>query len=295
MSFNRILVPLDGSRLAEAGLPTAKALARRLSSVLVLVHVVEEDPPGEVHGERHLASKEAAEAYLEQQKELCDQEGLSSEVHVVTPEGEDIAEVIIELAGRFRTELVAMCAHGRQTLKGRFVGPIAQRALRAGGPPIMLRTAGGAIQAPVEIRHILLPVDFRHELQTALDDLRVLAKAFDASVTLLHAFDAGSTGLPARMLPNTRLELSARGQESAEEELGQLVEQLRGNGVRADGVVSTKSPEDAIIEEARARKTDMILLVSHGRSGISAWFEGSVGSRVIQEPELNLLLVKDPV
>ncbi len=294
MSFDRVLVPLDGSRLAEASLPVAKALSRELGSGLVLVHVVEKDPPQEVHGDAHLTSSEAAEAYLEQQRRLCLKEGLRAETHVTAPSDPDIATVIVDLADTFDADLVAMCAHGRHSLRERFLGPIAQRALRGGGPPIMLRTAGSSTDLPVEIRHILLPIDFRHELDIALEDVVTLATGFGASVTLLHAVDAGSTGLPARMLPNTSFELSQRAREDAQRRLSVLAGRLEEQNISVDIVVSTQDPDDAIIDEADRRGTDLIILVSHGRGGVTAWYERSVGQRIIQAPDLNLLLLREP-
>lgn len=293
MPFERVLVPLDGSRLAEASLPVAKTLARKLESTLVLVHALEEDPPEEVHGEPHLASQESAELYLQHQLELCVSEGLSAETHVVTPRDADLAHAISDLAEQFDTGLVAMCAHGRHSLRNRFLGPVAQRALNGGGPPIVLRTAGSSTDLPVEIRHILLPVDFRHDLTVALEYLVVLAKAFGAAVTLLHAVDAGSTGLPARMLPNTSLELSDGARDVAQQRLSAIAEALSRQAVTANTVVSIKDPDDAIIDEAHDRHSDLIILVSHGRTGVTAWYERSIGQRIIQEPALNLLLLRE--
>jgi len=52
--FKRLLVPLDGSRLAEAALPPAAYLANRLDAAITLVHIIERSASAEVHGERHL-------------------------------------------------------------------------------------------------------------------------------------------------------------------------------------------------------------------------------------------------
>lgn len=292
MTFERVLVPLDGSRLAEASLPLATALAHRLGSVLVLVHAVEDDPPDDVHGDVHLASRDDAQTYLDRWRGLCLAEGLEVEVHVTTPRSPDVARAIVALADRFDCGLVAMCAHGRRSVRDRLLGPIAQRALQGGGLPIMLRTAGASADRPAEIRHILMAVDFRHDLTVALGDLVALAIGFDASVTLLHAIDAGTTGLPARMLPNSSFELSERARAAAQQRLAELASQLEGQHVRVDTVVSTSDPDDAILDEAERRNADLIVLVTHGRTGVAAWHERSVGQRMIREPDLNLLLFR---
>src|SRR3954451_25196194 len=67
MRFARILVPLDGSPLAEAVMPVACSLAKRLGGTLLLLHVLEHEPPAAVHGEPHLCDAREAFDYLERQ------------------------------------------------------------------------------------------------------------------------------------------------------------------------------------------------------------------------------------
>ena len=62
--FKHLLVPLDGSQLAEAALPAAAYLAQKLDATVTLVHIIEHDAPAEVHGERHLTNADEANAYL---------------------------------------------------------------------------------------------------------------------------------------------------------------------------------------------------------------------------------------
>ena len=65
MRFTRILVPLDGSRLAEAVMPAARSLAAKLGARVLLLHVLEREPPEAVHGEPHLGTSQEALTYLE--------------------------------------------------------------------------------------------------------------------------------------------------------------------------------------------------------------------------------------
>ena len=59
-------MPLDGSQLAEAILPVASSFAQQLGATLILLHVLEQEPPRDVHGEPHLAHAAAAQSYLEE-------------------------------------------------------------------------------------------------------------------------------------------------------------------------------------------------------------------------------------
>ena len=76
--FQHLLVPLDGSRMAESALPTAAWLAARAGATLTLVHVIEKNAPSEVHSERHLVSPEEAGDYLAEVASRKVLEGLKS-------------------------------------------------------------------------------------------------------------------------------------------------------------------------------------------------------------------------
>jgi nucleotide-binding universal stress UspA family protein len=267
-------------------------LARRLGSVLVFVHVLEPDPPAEVHGEPHLVSFRDATGYLERQRERCSALGLRAEVHVSTMQAQDVALAIDELSKELNAGLIAMCAHGRRTLRGRLVGPIAQRALRGGGASILLRTAGAPGAMEFDVRHILLPIDFSHDLDTALDAIRTLAHGFGAAVTLLNASEPAG-GLQVRLLPATSSMVRDFDRDEAHKRLTELAARMRADDIDADVAVRQGTAGDAIVDEARDRASDLIVLVSHGRVGVTAWYERSIGQHVIEEPSLTLLLLRE--
>src|SRR5690242_6430782 len=108
-----LLVPLDGSRLAEAVLPAVEALAGQFGARVVLIHVLEARAPATVHGERHLMNATGAERYLTGIAERLRARGIAVETHVhAAPEG-DLAGSVVEHAEEFRPDLVVLCAHGR--------------------------------------------------------------------------------------------------------------------------------------------------------------------------------------
>lgn len=292
MRFDRVLVPLDGSSMAEAALPPAEALAWRLGSELVLVHVLERDPPVAVHGEPHLHTAEAAREYLVEEQSRLARAGIRAEAHLERSGAEDVAGAIDTLAERHRADLVAMCAHGRQTLRGRLLGPIAQRALREGRTSILLRTGGGEDGAPFEPHQILLPVDFEHDLDPALDAVVRLAHGFGVPAALLYVAE-DPEGTRAWLLPSAA-ELRRRHQaEDAGGRLDVLARRLAERGVEAEPVVREEDADVAILTEARRREAELVVLVTHARSGFIPWYEGSIAQRMIATPGLTLLLLKE--
>jgi nucleotide-binding universal stress UspA family protein len=289
--FSRILVPLDGSGLAEAILPVSRALAERLSGTLVLVHVLERDAAETVHGERHLTEAADAQDYLESKRDGCRGLGINAEAHVDVHKGRDVAGAIDELAWAHEAGVIAMSAHGRRTLRDRLIGPIAQRALREGSTPVLLRTAGASADAPFVLRQILVPIDFRHTLTQALEAVGELARAFDAAVTLLYAAEPANP-LQARLLPGSSRMLRGLERRRAARRLQALAVRLRRSGLRVDAVTKKGPAERAILDQFRLRGADLIVLVTHGRVGLTAWYENSIMQRMIEEP-VTLLLLRD--
>src|SRR5512137_596305 len=104
--FKHILIPLDGSHLAEAALPAAVYLAHQLGARITLVHVIERDAPLEVHGERHLSDPDEARKYLDEVATRAFPTGTEVEKHVHSSKVSDVAQSIAEHVGELGTDLI---------------------------------------------------------------------------------------------------------------------------------------------------------------------------------------------
>lgn len=258
----------------------------------MLVHVLERDPPVAVHGEPHLHTAEAAREYLVEEQSRLARAGVRAEAHLERSGAEDVVRAIDVLAERHRADLVAMCAHGRQTLRGRLLGPIAQRTLREGRTPVLLRTGGAQAGATFEPRQILLPVDFEHDLEPALEAVAALARGFRVPVALLYVAE-DPEGTRAWLLPSAAELTREHEAEDAAGRLDELARQLADRGVEAETVVREDDADVAILTEARRREAGLVVLVTHARSGMVAWYEGSIARRMVGVPGLTLLLLKE--
>lgn len=147
--FEHILIPLDGSPLAEAALPVALEVASRFEAELTLIRVVL--PPHVVGhatgaayaslltGLREIAYEEA-EVYLRDQQTRLAETGTAVSVRVV--DGEPVADMILEAAAELSTDLIVMSTHGRSGVSRWVFGSVADRVLRSAGVPILLVRAG---------------------------------------------------------------------------------------------------------------------------------------------------------
>src|SRR5512135_1521349 len=155
--FKNILVPLDGSKLSEAALQPAAVLASKLGSHVMLLHVIEQDAPTEVHKDRHLSNPDEAEAYLKEVARRAFPPQIQVGTHVHTAPVSDVAKSIVEHASaEFEPDLIVTCTHGRGGMRDMLFGSIAQKVVSQGTTPLLLVRPGSP---KFELVTILAPLD----------------------------------------------------------------------------------------------------------------------------------------
>jgi nucleotide-binding universal stress UspA family protein len=291
MNFSRILVPLDGSRLAEAVLPAACSIAEKLGARLLLVHVLERDPPARVHGEPHLRGSEEALAYLEERAVPLRRRGLAVEVYVHERPVRDVAAALDGHTHELAADLIAMCAHGRSNLRTQLIGSIAERILRGGSVPILLRTVRRPGDATFELRKLLVPIDFGHDVDAALTAAQTLATPYGAKVVLLAAPEPPPPPV-SRLLPETTALTHQFELDDLRHRLAELAHRLPAD-LDLQTIVADASPTDAILDATESLPADLIVLVTHAHAGLSSWYDPSIGQRLLRHPDLTLLLIRE--
>ncbi len=295
--FRHLLVPLDGSGLAEAVLPAAASLAERLGASVTLLHVMERDAPTTVHGDRHLTEVGDAERYLEEierQLALRDRP-VARHVHQ-TKEG-DVARAIVQHAEEFAVDLIVMSTHGRSGLRDLVVGSIAQRVLHRGMTPVFLIHPANGTPPAFACRVILVPLDGTAAHEPALDAAVELARRFGARLHLVivvptPATLSGDTAAAGVMMPLATSALLDLATEGAAEYVRRQVEHLRGSGLDATAEVRRGEPAANLVEAAEKTGAHLITMASHGRAGLEAFWEGSVSAKVLARFGRPVLLVR---
>ncbi|RMF93751.1 MAG: universal stress protein [Nitrospinota bacterium] len=142
--YETILVPLDGSAVAEAILPEVEKLAAAFHSRISLLRVAYAHTiPGVDPTEAQVAVVEEAESYLQEIAERLKEKGFSVDTHVRYGDG---AEEILDHAMHNDIDLVAMSTHGRSGVKRWVLGSVAEKVLRHSAKPIFLVRAPSPVQ-----------------------------------------------------------------------------------------------------------------------------------------------------
>ena len=295
--FRHLLIPLDGSKMAEAALPAAAFLAEKFASRVTLMHVVERKPPSEVHGQPHLKNARDASAYLSELSQRVFAKGISVDFHVHEAEVDNVAGSIVAHADELKHDLVIMCSHGRGKSLHLFLGSIAQKVIGMGSLPVLIThpdEQGGA--PPFSCRNILVPLDGDPDHAKALPVAREIALACDAALHLAIVVPrfsslSGEAKVSGRMLPATASRILEMEYKDAQEFIKAEMESLRSQGFAASGHVLRGDPAGMIADAANASSVDLTVLATHGKTGMKAFWEGSVAHRICSFSRVPLLLI----
>jgi nucleotide-binding universal stress UspA family protein len=295
--LKHILVPIDGSLMAEAALPVASLLAEKLRARVTLIHVVEKDAPDEVHGQPHLKRPQDAEEYLRQVAKRSFSKQVEVECHVHTNEVDDVAASIVAHADELSLDLVVMCSHGRGAALHLFLGSIAQKVISRGTTPVLITHPDAEGKPPAfACRHILVPLDDDPEHAEALPVSKEIARACASTLHLAFVIPdlgtlSGGTALASRMLPGTTKRALELTTQDAEKYFRGLEEELQREGFQSSAHVLRGDPAKVIVEAAQLPEIDLVILGTHGRTGMDAFWSGSVAHRICSQSRVPLLLV----
>ncbi len=295
--FKQLLIPLDGSQLAEAALPVAAYLAGKLGAQVTLIHLIETNAPSQVHGERHLRSVDEAEAYLQAVAERSFPAEIPVDIHVHSTHINNVAHGILEHAKEADYDLVIMCAHGRGGLKQLVLGGIAQEVVTDGSKPVLLVPAHEMVaRSNFDLRQIAVALDTNTEHGRSLAPAAELAKACAATLHVITVIPTvgtlpGDEAFVGRLMPLTAAALLEQDEDKATAYLDQRLEPIRRDGVTATITVRRGEPAAIIVAEADKVGADLIALGTHGPGGVDAFLAGSVARKVIGKSKLPLLLV----
>lgn len=295
--MNTILIPLDGSPLAEQALPPACRLARATGATLLLVQGVAFEGISRQQEAEERAVVTGAVQYLAATELRLRGEGFTvrSEVLPCGPAG-----AILFAAHVHHADLIAMSTHGRSGLRHVLLGSVAQEVLRHSECPVLIARTGVNIIADQQFRQrILVPLDGSPLSEAALAYLAGEHLVGEAEVILLRVVQPPSfSGIPI-LSAEAAAELFASADRQAQEERRVAEDYLTALGraylqdISWDTRVVVGDPLDEIVRRATALQANLIVMATADRHGFERLLYGSVAGRVIRHASMPVLLVHD--
>ncbi len=294
--IRRILVPLDGSDVAERILPTVSALAHRLGAEVILFRAVPPLaqavvlPDGKILSPREYTEQEEwrARAYLERKREVL--EAAKVQVHAVDVAVGKPAQAILEAEERWLVDLVAMGTHGRGGLGRLLVGSVADKVIRAGARPVLVQRTDREGPPVTVLDPILVPLDGSPLAETVLPTAVGLARGLGSRLILFRVVT------PVLLPEPVGAPLPAQSLKVLEEEalayLERTAEGLRREGVEVTVATATGTPAQEIVAVAQSRRVRLICMATHGYTGLRRVLLGSVTEAVIQTAPIPVLVTR---
>lgn len=296
--FNTIVIPLDGSEAAELVLAQLPRISPPNGVTVALAQVIE--PGRYALGGLDFSVptlmdilREGAREYLARQAAPLHASGYRVTTHVLVG---DAALAILDLATELHADLIAMTTHGRTGFARLALGSVAERVLQQTPTPVYLvRDALGAVPTPTAIERILVPLDGSALAEQALLVAQKLARAQGASLVLLRVVPTLDEG-GKRILFADEAAADAqadRWRTDAESYLHQLADGLRGAGIATETHVALGNPADVIYNTIDEAAIDVVVMGTHGRTGLKRWYFGSVADKVLRSATCPVLLTRN--
>lgn len=299
--FDRILVPLDGSSLAECVLPHVVALARTFSAQVELVHVLAcnagkgGDPIDPLGWEMRKAE---ARSYLDEVCAQLTETGIDT-VSANLLEGEP-AQRIVEFTQSSDIDLIVLSSHGQAGLSCWNVSSVVRKVIQRANRSIFLVRAYNIPTTELPLtsnqpyKRLLVPVDGSRRAECALNIAVTVARAHAADLLIGHIVTKPE--MPSRVPLSTEDNaLIERFTERCKDAGANYLEQLRSRlAIDFDAHLYVSDDRitalHALVEEQRP---DLVVLCAHGFSGKSKWPFGSVATSFIEYGSTPLLIVQD--
>jgi nucleotide-binding universal stress UspA family protein len=292
-----ILVPLDGSSLAEGALAYAQAIARMVDAPLHLVEVIDFEPGRliAVHDDADLKQKvrefveSEAQAYLDGITAGLTNRGLAVDVMLLT--GEPVME-ILAAAEKTNAFMIVMATHGRGGAQRWLVGSVADKVMRLGTRPTLLvrpPSSGAACKGEVTLRRLMVPLDGSPTAESALPVATRLAEAGGASLLLLRVEPWAATAVGPEGLTYDFGRLDESLAAGAEEYLSSVKAQVPRT-IAVETRLLRGSPAALLADTALKEPIDLTIMTTHGRGGLGRLLLGSTADRMVRAGVPTLLV-----
>jgi nucleotide-binding universal stress UspA family protein len=302
LKLEKILVTTDFSPLSRLAFSAAASLARKFKGEIHLVHVMEPVPSDVFFSPEGIQTYSPEVDYPLKYRDLLARtaqiepsfRGLSVKTHLL--EGGYVHERLKAFQEHQRIDLTVISTHGRTGLGYLFLGSFAEKVVRLSTCPVLTYRPGPGTKSEEEFapRRILVPYDFSENAGQILELVRLFLDAYGGQARFQHVVE---------VLPDLALtpleglapeELNLRQADLPERALRQLeaIVEKELPGRRADVIAEQGVPFVEVVRAAREFQADLIVMATHGWTGLKHMLLGSVAEKVVRKASCSVLTVR---
>lgn len=300
LHINRILFPTDFSPAAEDAYSHASHLATQYDAEIHVFNVVTPDEAGQVNPMDYLplepseTPEDEEELYLSGAEEVEDvpnspAQAIRAVYHKM--EGSDPAEAILSYSHEHNIDLVVMGTHGRRGVERLLSGSVSEEVVRRAPCPVFT-VVGRAEPGPgPEIERILAPIDFSEHARLGATYARELATTYGAALDLLHVVEDAVFPTVYGIDPLTPVlpDVHDRARKALETLADEVV---KGNDPKVELHVAAGHAARDIVDFAEDHNSGLIVMTTHGRTGLERFLIGSVAEKVVRQAPCPVFTVK---
>src|SRR4030042_3551555 len=284
--YERILVPLDASELAEQAIPYVEQLAKKFNSEVILMTACLPGDPLE----------RALTEYVEKRAEKFQSMGIKTRSLCILG---DPATSIVDFSGKNDISLIVISTHGRTGIVYWPLGSVANKVVQRSHIPVFLVRSSQLPRTPDdrELGKILVTLDGSYFSEEILPYVENLAKGMGSQVTLLRVIEPINIPQLPGYSDGKKYEkdLMAKQEREAERYLDKKKRALASKGIKTNAALGTGKADEIVLQYAENKQANLIALTTHGFSGITKWAYGSVASKIIEASTKPILMVRPPL
>lgn len=281
--MKRILVATDFSTRSDRALRRATLLARQYSAEIAVVHVINDDQPSRLMKAEEREARNLLDGLAATVSEI---DRLQCETRLML--GEPF-QAIAEMAEAASADVIVMGPHRLQALRDVFIGTTIERTIRHSHRPVIMANAVPA----GHYDRILVATDLSDGSSKAIAKARKLGILDHTETLVVHAFDVPAQSMMIRssMTMDQLKDYVAEQEERAADEVREFLEKIELRPSRSIVQLIELSAPETIRDCVRKQKADLVVVGTHGRTGLAKFFLGSVAEEILRRSEVDVLVV----
>lgn len=280
--MKKFLMATDLSARSDRALERAVMLAQDHEAYLTIIHVIDDELPSALSDAQEDAARQAIDEHVDKLA-ANNRDRISIEVVSGRPHAD-----ILAMAEKIEAEMVILGMHREDAFKDRFRGTTSERVIRAGGVPVLM--AKERVIRPYQ--RVIVGVDFSVYSRRAVE----FAVKFipGGEFHLVHAYGVPFEGFLYGH--DTKRQVAklheVEFEKMMDEEMTTFLTSLEGTVGGVERVMKQGTVREVIFDQARRLKPDLVVMGTHGRTGIAHAFLGSVAEDLLRAPPCDVLAVK---